>query len=160
SLLNELDFAQEGHRLEFADANDPESPLVYKGVVYNEMKGAMSAPNSMVWQLLCKHLFPTTTYHYNSGGDPAEIPDLTYEQLRDFYRTHYHPSNAIFMTFGDIPAREHQEKFEELALQHFKKLYVHIAVEDEQRYDSPVQVEELYPLEEESVENKTHVLLA
>lgn len=160
SLLNELDFAQEGHRLEFAEPGNPDSPLVYKGVVYNEMKGAMSAANSMVWQFLCKHLFPTTTYHYNSGGDPAEIPSLTYQQLKDFYRTHYHPSNAIFMTFGDIPAAEHQEKFEALALKHFEKLDVRIAVDDEQRYDSPVQAEELYALEEETVENKTHVLLA
>lgn len=160
SLLNELDFAQEGHRLEFAEPEKADSPLVYKGVVYNEMKGAMSSPVSTVWQLLCKHLYPTTTYHYNSGGEPADIPSLSYQQLRDFYRTHYHPSNAIFMTYGDIPAAELQEKFEELALKDFQRLDVHIAVDDEQRYESPVQVEEVYALDEEDTTGKTHVVMA
>ena len=68
--LDELDFAQEGHRVEFADSDRPESDLVFKGVVFNEMKGAMSSAVSTLWQTLTKHLFPTTTYHYNSGGDP------------------------------------------------------------------------------------------
>ena len=67
SRLDELDFAQEGHRLEFAKLDDPTTDLQYKGVVYNEMKGAMSSTNSVLWQTLSKHLFPTTTYHYNSG---------------------------------------------------------------------------------------------
>ena len=108
SRLDPLDFAQEGHRLEFAKPDDPDSPLTFKGVVYNEMKGAMSSINSILWHTLCKYLYPTSTYHYNSGGDPACIPDLSYQQLLEFYRTHYHPSNAIFMTYGDIPAHEHQ----------------------------------------------------
>ena len=81
SRLDPLDFAQEGHRMEFIDAEDPQSSLVYKGVVFNEMKGAMSSVTSTLWQTLCHHLFPSTTYHYNSGGDPEHIPDLSYEQL-------------------------------------------------------------------------------
>ena len=76
SRLHELDFAQEGHRVEFEQPDNPQSPLVFKGVVFNEMKGAMSSPTSTLWQTLTEHLFPTTTYHYNSGGDPAHIPDL------------------------------------------------------------------------------------
>jgi len=160
SNLDPLDFAQEGHRLEFSDSKDPNSTLEYKGVVYNEMKGAMSSINSLIWQQLCKHLFPTTTYHYNSGGDPVDIPTLTYEKLLSFYKTHYHPSNAIFMTFGDIPAADHQQRFEELALNQFEKLDVHIAVGDEQRYPAPIKVEETYPLDEDSAEHKTHVIMA
>lgn len=160
SNLHELDFAQEGHRLEFSEPGNPASELEYKGVVFNEMKGAMSSSNSYIWQELSSHLFPTTTYHYNSGGDPAAIPDLSYEQLRKFYRTHYHPSNAIFMTFGNIPAIEHQQKFEQLALHEFKKLDVHIAVEDEVRFSTPQQVVSTYPLDEEDVSNKTHVVVA
>ena len=159
STLNELDFAQEGHRLEFSEPDNPDSPLEYKGVVYNEMKGAMSAPTSLIWQQLCKHLFPTTTYHYNSGGDPADIPDLSYAQLKAFYKTHYHPSNAIFMTYGDIPAREHQERFEKLALNEFSRLNVHIAVDDEQRFTAPLRVEETYPLDEDEATGKTHVIM-
>ena len=111
--LDPLDFAQEGHRMEFADPNDSSTELTFKGVVFNEMKGAMSSINSVLWQTMSKYLYPTSTYHYNSGGDPENIPDLTYEQFIEFYKTHYHPSNAIFLTFGDIPAAEHQEKFQE-----------------------------------------------
>jgi Zn-dependent M16 (insulinase) family peptidase len=164
SCLDPLDFSQEGHRLEFAEGSNPETALEYKGVVYNEMKGAMSSQNSIIWQHLCKHLYPTTTYHYNSGGDPADIPDLSYEALLSFYKTHYHPSNAIFMTFGDIPASEHQDKFEKLALAEFSKLDVHIAVADEERYQSPIKVTEYFPLEqdesEDDLNNKSHVLVS
>ncbi len=159
SRLDELDFRQEGHRVEFATPDDPATELVYKGVVYNEMKGAMSSVPSQLWQCLCKYLFPTTTYHYNSGGDPESIPDLTYQQLKDFYRTHYHPSNAVFMTYGDINAAQHQEKFEQLALNRFQKLDVVISVPDEKRYYSPLNVEEAYALGEKNAEKKTHIVL-
>jgi Zn-dependent M16 (insulinase) family peptidase len=160
SRLDPLDFAQEGHRLEFSEAGNPQSDLVYKGVVFNEMKGAMSSVPSQLWQTLTKYLFPTTTYHHNSGGDPDAITDLTYEQLVSFYRTHYHPSNAIFMTYGDIPAVEHQAKFEELALCHFERSDHLIQVPDEKRYFAPVKVEEYYPLNEEDLSEKTHLVLA
>ena len=160
SNLNELDFMQEGHRLEFAEPTNPESELEFKGVVFNEMKGAMSSPGSYIWQVLTAELFPTTTYHYNSGGEPACIPDLTYEQLSHFYKTHYHPSNAIFMTYGDIPAHEHQERFERLALREFEKLDIHIAVGDEQRFAKPRRVEARYPLDEEDIAEKSHIVVA
>ena len=104
SRLDPLDFAQEGHRVEFEKPEDSNTSLEFKGVVFNEMKGAMSSPVSTLWQKLTSHLYPTTTYHYNSGGEPENIPDLSYEQLIEFYKTHYHPSNAVFMTYGDIPA--------------------------------------------------------
>ena len=158
SRLHELDFAQEGHRLEFAEADNAESELLYKGVVYNEMKGAMSSPNSILWQMMTKHLFPTTTYHYNSGGEPADIPDLAYQQLLDFYKSHYHPSNAVFMTFGDISAFEHHQEFEKLALERFKHLDVDIHVDDEKRYPTPIKVSEKYAVAE-TIENKTHVVV-
>jgi hypothetical protein len=161
SRLDELDFAQEGHRVEFAEADNPESDLVFKGVVFNEMKGAMSSVPSQLWHTLCKYLYPATTYHHNSGGEPDCIPDLTYEQLKHFYRTHYHPSNAIFMTYGDIPANEHQAIFETRALHRFDKLDAVISVPDEKRYYAPITVEEAYPLEDgEDPAGKTHVVLA
>jgi len=160
SRLDPLDFAQEGHRLEFAEPGNPDSPLVYKGVVYNEMKGAMSSVTSTLWHTLGKYLYPTTTYHHNSGGDPACIPDLSYPQLRHFYETHYHPSNAIFMTFGDIPAAEVQARVEEQALARFERLDVEIAVPDEKRYLAPVRVEEAYAFDEEAPpERKTHIVM-
>ena len=161
--LDELDFLQEGHRVEFAEADNVESDLEFKGVVFNEMKGAMSSPVSVLWQTLSKYLYPSTTYHFNSGGEPADIPDLSYQQLKDFHKTHYHPSNAIFMTFGDIAAAEHQQRFEEHALSEFDKLDVHIAVDPEKRYLAPVSVEEAYAFDvtgDEGTDEKTHHVLS
>jgi Zn-dependent M16 (insulinase) family peptidase len=158
--LHQLDFAQEGHRLEFADTDKGDSELVFKGVVYNEMKGAMSSPVNNLWQTLSRYLFPTTTYHYNSGGDPEHIPDLSYQQLKDFYRTHYHPSNAVFLTYGDIQAAEHQERMHEKALSRFERLDVHIAVADEKRYHAPLCVQESYAFDEPGEANdKTHIVM-
>lgn len=160
SRLDELDFAQEGHRVEFAESDDTNSDLVYKGVVFNEMKGAMSSLPSTLWQALCEHLYPTTTYHYNSGGDPEHIPELTYQQLKDFYKKHYHPSNAIFMTYGDMPAEQHHAVFEERALSRFEKLDINIHVPLERRYTNPVQVRERYAFnEQQSGDDKTHVVM-
>ncbi|MGH1470188.1 MAG: insulinase family protein [Cellvibrionaceae bacterium] len=164
SRLDPLDFAQEGHRIEFEEPNNMNSDLVYKGVVFNEMKGAMSSVPSQLWQALCKYLYPTTTYHYNSGGDPESITDLSYEQLKHFYKTHYHPSNAIFMTYGNIPAKDHQQKFEQQALKRFQKLDERIFVPAEKRYQAPLRVEEFYPYNDEESEtgiinNKTHIVM-
>jgi len=159
SRLHTLDFAQEGHRLEFAEPHNPDSELMFKGIVYNEMKGAMSSPGARLWQSMSKYLFPTTTYHFNSGGEPEDIPDLSYEQLMAFYRSHYHPSNAVFMTFGDIPAIEHQERMENLALARFEALDSIPRVTDEKRYFAPVKVTEHYPLDEDDSSHKTHIVM-
>lgn len=160
SRLDELDFVQEGHRVEFNTPDDPDTELVYKGVVFNEMKGSMSSTTNTLWQLLTEQLFPTTTYHYNSGGDPEVITDLNYKDLIQFYRTHYHPSNAVLMTYGDIPAAELQEVFEKRALSRFDRLDTRIEVSDEQRYDKPHVVSESYALDEaEATGDKTHIVM-
>jgi hypothetical protein len=160
SRLDPLDFAQEGHRVEFAEPDNPDSDLVFKGVVFNEMKGAMSSVTSTLWQTLCENLFPSTTYHHNSGGDPEHIPDLSYEQLQSFYNTHYHPSNATFMTFGDISAAEHQAVFEEKALQRFEPLGKRIQVPAEQRLTAPLKIQEPYAYDESGdTDNKTHIVM-
>ncbi|MDS1309672.1 insulinase family protein [Marinobacter xiaoshiensis] len=160
SKLDPLDFAQEGHRLEFEKPDDPSTELVYKGVVYNEMKGAMSSATSQLWQNLSSHLFPTTTYHYNSGGEPDHIVDLSYDDLIRFYKHHYHPSNAIFATYGNIPAHEHHERFEELALKRFDKLDIKLPVRDEKRMYAPVRVEQGYGVTEgEDTTGKTHIVM-
>ena len=160
SRLDPLDFAQEGHRVEFAQPDNPASDLVFKGVVFNEMKGAMSSVSSTLWSKLSEHLFPSSTYHFNSGGDPEHIPDLSYEELVAFYRSHYHPSNAIFMTFGDIPASEHQAVFEDKALGRFQRLDERIQVQPERRFDAPQRVTESYAFDESgSTANKTHLVV-
>jgi presequence protease len=116
--LDRLDFAQEGWRIECAD-DGAESPLALHGVVYNEMKGAMSSPLSQLWQHVHTALFPQAVYVHNSGGDPLSIPDLSHQALTAFHATHYHPSNAVFMTYGSFPASEHQARITELALDRF-----------------------------------------
>ncbi|CAA0125765.1 Uncharacterised protein [BD1-7 clade bacterium] len=160
SRLDELDFMQEGHRLEFSEPENPQSPLTYKGVVFNEMKGAMSSVASVLWQTLCKHLFPSTTYHYNSGGDPEYITDLSYTELKDFYQAHYHPSNAIFMTFGDISAAEHQEKFESQALNRFNADSKMVSIGREKRLLSPTRIQEAYAFDSnDSTDDQTHLVI-
>lgn len=156
--LDALDFAQEGHRVELID-EDGEPSLVYKGVVFNEMKGAMSSPVSQLWQTLTKYLFPSTTYHFNSGGEPSDIPDLTHEQLLAFYKRHYHPSNAIFMTSGDISAATHQGAFEKHALHRFSAQKINLSVADEKRYYSPLKVQESYPAAANDEQAKSHLVM-
>jgi len=159
-LLDPLDFAQEGHRLEFEEPSDPGSSLTIRGVVYNEMKGAMSSPVAQVAQSLQSNVFPTTTYHYNSGGDPEAIPELGYQQLKDFHARHYHPSNALFMTFGSFPVEEHQEKFQADVLSRFDRESVDVDIPDERRYGNPVVVEDSYSFDDdEDIANKSHVVI-
>ncbi|MFA7618723.1 MAG: insulinase family protein [Thiohalomonadaceae bacterium] len=157
--IDPLDFAQEGHRVEFEKPDDPQSNLVFKGVVFNEMKGAMSSPVSALYQCLTEHLFPTITYHWNSGGDPEHIPDLSYDQLKAFHAQHYHPCNSVFMTYGDIPAHEHQAVFHDRALSHFRREPIYIRVPDEKRYPAPVEVATSYATDEQDMAEKTHIVL-
>ncbi|MCB2425302.1 MULTISPECIES: insulinase family protein [Thalassolituus] len=159
SRLHELDFAQEGHRIEFSEEGNADSPLEYKGVVFNEMKGAMSSTVSQLWQGISSYLFPTTTYHYNSGGEPAEITDLTYEQLVSFYKTHYHPSNAIFMTFGNLDVSELHETLETQALSRFERQDKQWRVEPEKRYAAPLAVEQCYGIDSDDLSAQTHHVL-
>ena len=100
--LKEFSFLQEGHRLEFSDPNDPTSPLEYKGIVYNEMKGALASGNARLAEAINQSLFPNITYGNNSGGDPKDIPSLTYEELKQFHSTFYHPSRCLFFFYGNM----------------------------------------------------------
>ena len=86
--IDELDFMQEGHRFELIKDGDKEK-LALKGVVYNEMKGAMSSVPRQLWHGVSKSLYPTTTYGFNSGGDPDFIPDLTYADLKNFHKKYF-----------------------------------------------------------------------
>ena len=159
--LDPLDFSQEGHRLEFEEPTNPESDLVYKGVVFNEMKGAMSSISSQLWQAVGESLFPDTTYGVNSGGEPENITDLSYEQLQEFYQTHYHPDNATFVTFGDISAKEHQFKIQEFALRHFAPLNKRIEVPLQDKFDDAIRVTKQFPISEEEAQgDKTHLVMA
>lgn len=96
-------FRQEGWSYQL---DSLEEPLGYNGVVYNEMKGAFSSPEGVLDRVILNTLFPDTSYANESGGDPDDIPDLTYEQFLDFHRTYYHPSNSYIYLYGDMDMEE------------------------------------------------------
>ena len=102
-LITRHHLEQEGWHYELDSVEDP---LTYKGVVFNEMKGAFSSPDSLLSRYSFHSLFPDNAYAYESGGDPEDIPDLTYEQFTDFHRTFYHPSNSLIFLYGDDDPEE------------------------------------------------------
>ncbi|KAK3359405.1 Metalloenzyme, LuxS/M16 peptidase-like protein [Lasiosphaeria hispida] len=118
-LLKESDFTQEGWRIgpenpqalltAGAEAKPEDKKLVFKGVVYNEMKGQMSDAGYLFYIRFQDHIFPDIN---NSGGDPQKITDLTYQQLKSFHAEHYHPSNAKVYTYGDMPLADHLKEID------------------------------------------------
>ncbi len=157
--LDNLDFAQEGHRLEFKEKNNPESEIEIKGVVYNEMKGAMSSITSQLWHGMSKHLYSSSTYKHNSGGDPENIIDLSHEDLVNFHQKHYHPSNATFFTFGNIDPLEIQSFIKENVLDNFSPSDEVVAVKNEDRLESPKVVSDFYN-PQPGDENNHHIVLS
>ncbi|KAL3286429.1 hypothetical protein HHI36_000937 [Cryptolaemus montrouzieri] len=101
--LKELDFMEEGWRLENTELANINSPLFLTGVVYNEMKGAFSENERILSQKIQNLILPDHTYGVVSGGDPMEIPNLTWDDLKSFHTNHYHPSNARFYSYGNFP---------------------------------------------------------
>ncbi|MFQ5730013.1 MAG: insulinase family protein, partial [Waddliaceae bacterium] len=143
--LRELSFMQEGHHLEFANPADPSTPLEFKGVVFNEMKGAMSTPDSRLSEALDETLFPDITYGYNSGGDPKIIPQLTYQQLLDFHAQYYHPSRCLFFFYGNLPLEGHLDFIEEHVLKGVKKKESLPTISDQSRFTAPRRKTVGYP---------------
>ncbi len=103
--LSYLDFLQEGWRHVFDGGK-----LAYQGVVFNEMKGAIADPMYALHHGIIAPLFAGTTYEVASGGDPLAIPELSHAMLRDFHASHYHPSQAVFMSAGRIDAASIQDR--------------------------------------------------
>ncbi|XP_076014931.1 presequence protease, mitochondrial [Genypterus blacodes] len=135
--LREQDFWQEGWRLENENPTDSNSPLMFKGVVFNEMKGAFSDNERLYAQHLQNKLYPDHTYSVVSGGEPLAIPDLSWEQLKQFHATHYHPSNARFFTYGDLPLEQHLKQIEEEALSRFNHIDPNTQVPSQPHWSSP-----------------------
>ncbi|MBU1697937.1 MAG: insulinase family protein [Proteobacteria bacterium] len=142
--IDELSFKQEGHRLEIIEKKDKGIELEYKGVVYNEMKGAMSSPDQVLGRSLLSALYPDTTYRNNSGGEPSQIPSLTWEDLKDFHGRYYHPSNSYFYTYGNLPLEKTLSFICEKALDQFESLKVDSQVPAQPRWDSPKKITQVY----------------
>ena len=159
--LSEDSFKQEGIRFEFEDSADPKSGLRYKGVVFNEMKGALATPSAAVQRAIGRTLFPGLTYEHISGGDPEDIPNLTWEHLREFHATHYHPSNAYFYTYGNRPLEETLEIIERNVLSRFQRIEVDTRIPDVRRFTKPIKAVEPYPVTAgEDISKKSQALVA
>ncbi len=130
--ITEAIFQQEGWHFEPGE----DGVLTYKGVVYNEMKGAFSAPESVLGRYCLHALFPDTVYGLESGGDPKVIPSLTYADFMAFHRSYYHPSNARFFFWGDDPEEERLEQLG-VVLARFGTLAVDSAIGIQQPLPAP-----------------------
>ena len=136
--LSELDFCQEGWRLEHSDPANSESPIEFKGVVFNEMKGVFADSQNIFMQKLQNGIFPSHTYGVVSGGYPLDIPSLSWFQLKDFHKYHYHPSNSRIFTYGDQSLVDHLEYINNNYLKNFTKIEPHTEVPDEPKWSKPV----------------------
>ncbi|KAK2188953.1 hypothetical protein NP493_119g07062 [Ridgeia piscesae] len=135
--LRETDFRQEGWRLEHENLQDANSPIQFKGIVFNEMKGVFSNSQNLFAQKAQNLLCPSHTYSVVSGGDPIAIPDLSWQQLRDFHKSHYHPSNSRFYTYGNFELERHLELINEHALKKFSRIEVDTSVPLEKHWHQP-----------------------
>lgn len=145
-------FLQEGWHYEL---EDPSEPLRYNGVVYNEMKGAFSSPEQILFRKISQTLYPDTTYGVESGGDPADIPNLTYEDFLDFHKRYYHPSNAWLYLYGNMDVEEKLRFIDEHYLSHYDKIEVDSSIQVQKPFEAMREVKASYAVSDdrELVEN-------
>lgn len=148
-------FRQEGwsYHLE-----NKEGPLTYNGVVYNEMKGAFSSPDEVLEREIMNSLFPDNTYGVESGGNPENIPDLSYEEFLDFHRTYYHPSNSYIYLYGNMDMEEKLKFIDEKYLSAFDALEVDSHIPHQAAFSSVKDIQKEYPVaENEEEEDNTYL---
>ena len=143
-LLKPELFRQEGHRLQF----DGQGALERTGIVYNEMKGNYSSHDSVVGETCFQSLFPDSIYGYDSGGDPAVIPQLSYEQFVAFHRRYYHPANARIVLYGNIPSEDYLSFLHDRFLSRFAAGETVAPPQPQPRWDAPRRVDATYPLDD------------
>ncbi|MDR3568157.1 MAG: insulinase family protein [Syntrophobacteraceae bacterium] len=127
---------QEGWHYELSE---PGGALGIKGVVYNEMKGVYSSPDSMLLESSQQSLFPGNTYGLDSGGDPKVIPDLTFEQFKSFYDSFYQPTNSRIYFYGNDDPDRRLEILEEY-LKDFNRVKVASSVDLQDRVSLPGRI--------------------
>ena len=135
-----------------------EGPLKYNGVVYNEMKGAFSSPDDVLEREIMNSLFPDTTYGCESGGDPENIPDLSYEEFLDFHRQYYHPSNSFIYLYGNMDMEEKLEFLDSHYLSAFDSLVIDSEIRDQEAFARVKDIQKSYPVsEDEGEEDNTYL---
>ena len=150
-------FLQEGWHYELEDI---EEELKYNGVVYNEMKGAFSQPEQILFRTIQHSLFPDTSYGVESGGDPDVIPELSFEEFLDFHRTYYHPSNSYIYLYGNMDFEERLEWLDKEYLSEFESLQVNSEIVIQKKFDSVKEITSFFSLgEEEDLKDNTYLSL-
>lgn len=148
-------FRQEGWNYHL---EQPEGPLSYNGVVYNEMKGAFSSPDEVLEREIMNSLFPDTTYGCESGGNPESIPELTYEAFLDFHKRYYHPSNSYIYLYGNMDMTEKLNFIDEHYLSAFDELAVDSRIRLQETFDACRDITLEYPVaEDEGEEDNTYL---
>ena len=142
---------QEGWHYE---VNESTGELSYKGVVFNEMKGAYSNPDSLAAQFAQNSIFPDTTYGIDSGGDPRFITDLTFDQFKSFHEKYYHPSNSYLYFYGNDDLEKRLLILENY-LKEFENRKIESKISYQPRFDRPRRCERVYASDEQ--EKKCYV---
>ncbi|NEU04344.1 insulinase family protein [Clostridium senegalense] len=148
---------QEGWHYELENKEDD---LNYKGVVYNEMKGAFSSPDGVLMRKIQETLFEDTTYGVESGGDPEFIPDLTQEGFLNFHSRYYHPSNSYIFLYGDLDIDKYLNFIDKEYLSNFEYKQIDSEIKQQKPLGDRKYVVDDYPIsEEDSEKEKTFMAL-
>ena len=151
-------FMQEGWHYELDSADDE---LKINGVVYSEMKGALSTPDSILYENLSQYIFPDNTYGVNSGGDPDHIPELTYEYYLNFHRRYYHPVNSYIFLYGDMDVEERLNWLDENYLSNFDLIDVDSHIEPQPEFGGVHNVSDTYSVgNDDEVDGKSYFAYA
>lgn len=154
SVLDPKPFLQEGWHYELLNKDDD---LTIKGVVYNEMKGAMSSVDSQLCELILKRMYKDSGYGVNSGGNPKDIPNLTYEAYKEFYHKHYHPENALLVLYGKMDILSQLEFIDKEYLSYYKASGQRLKIEEPKPLID-LDYEEDYAISNsEKVENNSYI---
>lgn len=154
---DEMIFLQEGwhHHLE-----NPKEDIRYVGVVYNEMKGAFSNPDEVVYRKIQESLFPNTPYGKESGGDPENITELSYKQFIEFHKKYYHPSNSYIYLYGDGNILEHLSYINDNYLSDYQQIKVDSNIPLEKPFKKAKELRYDYPVSQnESINDKTYMAM-
>ncbi len=150
-------FKQEGWHYEL-DSTDGE--LIYNGVVYNEMKGVFSSPDGVMDRMLLHALFPDITYGFESGGDPKDIPSLSYEQYLDFHSRYYHPSNSYIYLYGNMDMKERLEWMDKAYLSDYDKIELDSEIKEQKPFTEMQRVQGDYGVSEnEELTDKAYLAM-
>lgn len=151
-------FMQEGWHYEM---DNKDSLLSIKGVVYNEMKGALSDPDRILSNCISKSLFPSSIYRFESGGDPDYIPELTYEMFLDFYNKYYHTSNSYIYLYGNLDIYDRLKYLDSEYLSNYSDKKINSDISFEKKFSQPSYYEETYPVPiEDSVDKGEYIALS